>query len=150
MLARIDSHSAAVEAPPETTWRALIDWTSRASSDQRNARFAALLGADHVKATGVPGEAGSTFPGFRIVRAEAPSELALEGRHRFSDYRLDFEVSDRGARGSTLRATTHANFPGFKGQLYKTLVIRSRAHVLATKRLLDGVRRRAEREGPNR
>ena len=80
-----------------------------------------------------------------MARSDPPLELALEGGHRFSDYRLDFQVEDLGDSRSLLRATTHAAFPGLKGELYKTAVIRSRAHVLATRSILHAVARRAER-----
>ena len=38
-----------------------------------------------------------------------------------------------------------AVFPGLKGRAYRTLVIGTRMHVLVTNRVLDSVRRRAER-----
>lgn len=143
-LPRIDVHRAEVEAPPEITWEALTDWIARGWSRPSRVRFASLLGCDQVKVSGSPGQAGSTFPGFRVVRADPPRELALEGGHRFSDYRLDFEVEPLGENRSLLSATTHAAFPGLKGRLYKTLVIGSRAHVLVTKRMLKAVGGRAE------
>ena len=144
-LPRIDAHAVEVEAPAAVTWRALIDWIARGSSNGGWTRFAQLLGCDPLQVSGQPGEPGSTFPGFRVARSDPPHQLALEGGHRFSDYSLDFELSEHGDGRSLLTATTHAAFPGLKGQLYKTAVIRSRAHVLATKRLLDGVAQRAER-----
>lgn len=145
-LPRIDAHTTEVDAPAAVTWQALADWISHGSSDPRRTRFARLLGCDPIEVSGDPGRAGSTFPGFRVARSHPPRELALEGGHRFSDYRLDFQVEDLGNGRSLLSATTHAAFPGLKGQLYKTAVIRSHAHVLVTKRLLQSVARRAEGE----
>ena len=145
-LPRIDEHSTEVEAAPAATWRALIAGVPGALSDGGSARFARVLGCDPLHVSGEPGEPGSTFPGFRVIRSDPPRELALEGSHRFSDYTLDFRVEGLGDNRSRLIATTHAAFPGVKGQLYKSAVIRSRAHVLATKRLLRSVGRRAERE----
>jgi hypothetical protein len=144
-LPRIDEHYTEVEAPPEATWRALLA-LPRTFGDRASARFARILGCDPIDVSGAPGEPGSTFPGFRVVRSDPPREMGLEGGHRFSDYTLDFRVEDLGDHRSRLAATTHAAFPGVKGQLYKTAVIRSRAHVLATKRLIHGVARQAERE----
>jgi uncharacterized protein YndB with AHSA1/START domain len=144
-LPRIDAHVVEVEAPPEDIWNALTDWMARGSSNPRITRFARVLGCEQVKTSGNPGETGSTFPGFRVARADPPRQLALEGGHRFSEYTLDFQIEDRGNGRSSLHATTHAAFPGLKGQLYKTAVIRSRAHVLATKRLLKSVAKRAQR-----
>jgi hypothetical protein len=144
-LPRIDAHTVEVEAPPAVIWEALTAWISRALPNRRRARFARLLGCDPLEVSGSPAQAGSTFPGFRVARADPPHELGLEGRHRFSDYTLDFRVEARGEGHSLLSATTHAAFPGLKGQLYKTAVIRSRAHVLVTRRILQAVARRAER-----
>jgi hypothetical protein len=143
-LPRIDAHTVEVDAPPSAIWEALIAWISRGSSSQSRTRFARLLGCDPLEVSGDPGQTGSTFPGFRVARSDPPRALALEGGHRFSDYTLDFQVEDDGDGRSLLRATTHAAFPGVKGQLYKTAVIRSRAHVLATKSILQAVARRAE------
>jgi hypothetical protein len=144
-LPRIDAHTVEVEAPPEVIWEALTEWISRGASNPRRARFARMLGCDQVEGNGSPGQIGSTIPGFRVARAEPPHELGLEGGHRFSDYTLDFRVEARAEGRSLLSATTHAAFPGLKGQLYKTAVIRSRAHVLVTRRILQAVARRAER-----
>jgi hypothetical protein len=144
-LPQIDAHTTEVDAPAAVAWQALIDWITRGSSDPRRARFARMLGCDPVVVSGHPGQTGSTFPGFRVAHSDPPQELALEGGHRFSDYKLDFHIEDLGNGRSMLTATTHAAFPGLKGQLYKSAVIRSRAHVLVTKRLLQSVARRAER-----
>lgn len=144
-LPSIDTHSAQVDAPAADTWEALIDWASRSSPNRTNARFARLLGCESVEVSGEPGRTGSTFPGFRVVRSEPPKELDLTGGHRFSTYSLDFRVEDLEGERSLLSATTHAAFPGIMGELYKTAVIRSRAHVLATKRILRSVAGRAER-----
>ena len=142
-LPRIDEHSVEVDAPPEATWRALVDWIARSSRDRRQIRFAALLGCDPAQPHGKPGDEGSTLPGFRVARSIPPREMALEGEHRFSDYRLRFDIEARDGR-SLCTATTHAAFPGVTGQLYKTAVIRSQAHRLLLKRLLRGLARRAE------
>lgn len=83
--------------------------------------------------------------GFRVVRAEAPHELALEGEHRFSRYALTFRVDDLGPGRSRVRAETRAAFPGLKGATYRALVIGTRVHVLAVRRMLGAIRRRAER-----
>jgi hypothetical protein len=144
-LPRIDAHAVEVEAPPEVTWEALTDWITRGSSNPRRAHFARLLDSDPLEVSGETGDQGSTFPGFRVAQSDPPRELALEGGHRFSDYTLGFRIEDLGAGRSRLQATTHAAFPGLKGQLYKTAVIRSHAHVVVVKRLLDSVGRRAKR-----
>jgi hypothetical protein len=87
---------------------------------------------------------GSAFPGFHVEEAEAPRELALAGGHRFSDYGLRFRLEDLDG-GTLLRAETRAAFPGVAGELYKTMVIRTRGHVLVVRRILSATKRRAER-----
>jgi hypothetical protein len=69
------------------------------------------------------------------------SRLALAGRHRFSRYRLTFELTDDGEGTTQLRARTYALFPGVGGQVYRVLIIGSRAHVVATRHMLRSVRR---------
>lgn len=144
-LPRIDVHTREIEAGSESTWDALIGWLSRGMSTPTTSRFARLLGTDPGEVTGSPGQPGSTVPGFRVACAEKPRELALAGRHHFSEYTLRFEIERLGEDRSLLRATTSAAFPGLQGELYKTAVIRSRAHVVATRRILRSVARRAER-----
>ena len=74
-----------------------------------------------------------------------PRELALVGNHRFSRYALIFRLEQADDDQTLLRAETRATFPGLKGQAYKTMVIRTRGHVLVTRRLLNATKRRAER-----
>lgn len=104
-------------------------------------RFARVLGCRETEAQGDPAVAGSTIVGFVIAQAEPTRRLVLEGEHRFSRYRFSFEIEPAGD-GSRVVATTDAEFPGLKGELYKTAVVRSRFHVLAVRRILDEVRRR--------
>jgi hypothetical protein len=93
---------------------------------------------------GLAGEEGSTIVGFRVARSEAPVELALVGRHRFSRYALIFRIDDLGGARSRLRAISRAEFPGVAGAAYRALVIGSRMHVRAVRSILAAVRRRAE------
>jgi hypothetical protein len=54
---------------------------------------------------------------------------------------LTFALTD-GAEGTThLRARTYALFPGVRGQVYRALVIGTRAHLVATSQILRSVRR---------
>jgi hypothetical protein len=142
-LPYIDEHSVKVAAEPERIWKALLAVLSGTFSGSASGSFARALGCEHVAASGEPGESGSTFPGFRVSSSDRPHELRLEGRHRFSAYALTFRIDDLDGGKSRLRAITHAEFPGLKGQLYKTAVIRSRGHVLAVNRMLRAVARRA-------
>jgi hypothetical protein len=143
-LPRIDEHSTEVAAPPDATWQALVSGVPGAFAG--SARVARLLGCEQTEASGRQGEEGSTIPGFRVVRTTPPRELALDGRHRFSRYALIFRIDDLGNGASRLRAETRAEFPGARGSVYRALVIGTRGHVLVTKRMLNSVGRRAERE----
>ncbi len=69
--------------------------------------------------------------------------LTLVGRHRFARYLLTFELTDVSQRSTQLRAQSYAAFPGVRGRVYRTLVVGSRAHVVATNHVLRSVRRLA-------
>ena len=97
-------------------------------------RFARVLGCDPASASAsFDGVVGDTLPGFRIVDGERGHRLVLEGRHRFSRYRLSFFID-----GDRVRARTDAVFPGRRGRLYRAGVIGTHAHAILTK---DIVRR---------
>ncbi len=110
-------------------------------------RFARLLGCEDVEPSGPrPLAEGSALPGFHVAAADAPTELALAGSHRFSNYALIFRLDEISPQRSRLRAETRAEFPGLKGAVYRTLVIGTRLHVLATRRIIVAARRRVEVE----
>ncbi|WP_432137549.1 hypothetical protein [Streptomyces sp. bgisy154] len=100
--------------------------------------------ADRVATGPRPPVPGSALPGFRVAGAVPGRELTLVGRHRFSAYALIFHLEAAGAGRTLLRAETRAVFPGPLGRLYRLLVIGTRGHVLAVRRLLAEVRRHAE------
>ncbi len=146
-LPRIDEHSTAIEAEPARVWEALLRVAEGATAGSATPRYARLVGCEDTEVAGPrPLAAGSTFPGFHVERADAGHELALAGGHRFSDYGLIFRIDDLGEGRSRLRAETRASFPGLKGQAYKTMVIRTRGHVLVVRRMLGATKRRAERD----
>lgn len=144
-LPAIDEHGALVLATIEETWEALLVVVRRSFSGPGVERVARTLGCSPVKAGGEIGEIGSTLPGFVVARVVRPGVLALEGAHRFSRYGLIFRLEETKDGRTLLRAETRAEFPGVKGAVYRTLVIRSRGHVLLVNRILRAVRRRAER-----
>ncbi len=144
-LPYVDEHSALIEAGPDATWEALLRVVEGSVSSPGVARWAGMLNCDDTASGGPrPLTAGSTLPGFHVGTAESPRELALLGAHRFSNYALTFRLDDLGDR-TRLRAETRAEFPGFKGAAYRALVIGTRIHVLVTRRILGGVRGRAEK-----
>jgi hypothetical protein len=67
--------------------------------------------------------------------------LGLSGRHRFSRYLLVFQLADAGDGTTAVSARTFADFPGVHGRVYQTLVIGSRAHVLAVRSMLRSIGR---------
>lgn len=145
-LPHVDELSVEVEADADATWEAVLRVTERTFGSPATGRLARLLACSDLEASGPrPLAAGSAFPGFHIEVAAPSTELALAGRHRFSDYALVLRLDDLGNDRTRLRAETRARFPGLKGRVYRTLVIGTRMHVLFTKRVLAAVKRSAER-----
>jgi len=130
----VDEHQVVMRAPRDRVWAALTSYVEGVLATGHSSVVTRLLGA--VPASGF-GESS---------RADG-DRLELIGRHRFSQYRLVFSLHDAGA-ATALRATTYAAFPGLHGRAYRALVIGTRLHVLATRRMLDAVRRRSEDGGP--
>jgi hypothetical protein len=129
-LPYVDEQHMTVAAPRPAVWEALRRYAGSSLLRAANPRLAWLLGTDP--------------PGGFAVAQETPGErLAMAGRHRFSRYRLVFELADAPGGGTVLTARTFAEFPGPHGFAYRTLVIGSRGHVLAVHHMLSSVRRAA-------
>jgi hypothetical protein len=139
----VDEQTVEVDAAPELAWEAIVAVTRGAFSGRGGGAFASLVGCAQTGIEGPPGQEGSTIVGFHVETARPPRELGLAGRHRFSEYRLMFLVEALDGERSRVRAVTHARFPGLHGEVYRTLVIRSRIHVLVTRRMLNGIAQRA-------
>lgn len=145
ILPFVDEHARVVEASPERAWAALVRVLPRAFGGAGAERFARIVGCDIVEPEGRFPESGSAIVGFRVARADPPRELALDGRHRFSDYALTFRLDPLdGGRATRVRAETRAAFPGMAGRAYRAAVIGTRGHVVLLRRMLRGVARRAE------
>lgn len=140
----IDEHAIDVAASRERTWEALVAVVSQSFQGRSTELLARLLGASERGPSGRPGEPGSTIAGFRIAAADAPTLLALEGRHRFSRYALVFHLDPLPGGHCLLRAETRAEFGGVHGRLYRAAVIGTRGHVLVLRRLLGAIRARSE------
>ncbi len=146
LLPHVDEHSVEIEADQDVVWEALVATVPRVFGGRLTPRMAGMLGCTEQEHKGDPGKIGSTIPGFVVARAVGPAMLALEGEHRYSRYALIFCIDRRrGGESCRLRAETRAEFPGAKGRAYRRLVIGSRGHVVATRRVLKAVKRRAER-----
>jgi hypothetical protein len=145
-LPHIDEHSIVVGAPPGATWEALLRTLERSAEAGAASGLAQVLGCEDTVASGPrPLAEGAAIPGFHVAAAQPPRELSLLGGHRFSSYALSFRLEPAGGGRTRLRAETRAEFPGRRGTAYRALVIGTRGHVLAAKRILRAVRRRAEK-----
>jgi hypothetical protein len=143
----VDRHEIAVDADVESAWEA-VRAVAGARPSGAALRLARALRCRYPEPSGPrPLEVGSTTCGFQVARAEAPHELALEGGHRFSEYALIFRVRPTDGGGAHVSAETRAAFPGATGRAYRAAVIGTRAHVVAVRRMLSAIRRRAERAG---
>jgi hypothetical protein len=143
-LPYIDEHSVLIAAPADVVWRSLLEVVCGMTAG-RKVPIARALGCTYTEHRGDPGAIGSTVPGFIVTRAVPPAVLALMGEHRFSRYALVFRIDETPAGPVTLKAESRGEFPGNQGRTYRALVIGTRGHVLATRSILRGVRRRAER-----
>lgn len=140
-LPYLDEHAVVIAASRTVTWAALLGMVEGIGSTW----FVRSLGAADAAPSGPrPLGVGSTVPGFRVVVADEWAELALAGRHRYSDYLLAFRLEEASDGRTRLAAVSRAAFPGPAGALYRMLVIGTRLHVLATRRMLAVVKRRAE------
>ena len=82
--------------------------------------------------------------GFEVEqRGSGRTAAAMAGRHRFSRYRLVFELVDVADDETQLSARTYAEFPGWRGRAYRALVIGTGLHVVATNQILRSIRRAA-------
>ena len=145
-LPHVDEHALVIDAGREATWTALLRVVEGTVSAAGAPRFARILGCADTAAAGPrPLAPGSAVPGFHVAAAEQPAELVLAGSHRFSDYALIFRLEELEEGRTRVRAETRAEFPHLKGAVYRGLVIGTRMHVLATRRILAGVKRSAER-----
>lgn len=126
----VDQHSLHIDASPQCVWAALQQYAAASLRIPDGNPLAVVLG---------------TRPraGFHPSDVRPPESLTLSGRHRFSRYRLRFDVVPADHGGAELRALTFAAFPGPHGRVYRALVIGSRGHALATRHMLRAVRRLA-------
>ena len=123
----VDEHRTTIEAPRELIWPRLREYVDRMLAANERGVFARLLGADPPA-------------GFEVSEEVPGEQVVLSGRHRFSRYALVLEIDPSGEQ-TVLRARTFAAFPGPHGRVYRLLVISSRAHVVATRRILESIRK---------
>jgi len=126
----VDEHALLVQAPAQRVWEALSAYVESRLATGRSTWLTRLLGT-------------SPPSGFGVTDRVEGERIELAGRHRFSRYRLVFALSPAAPGGVRLSATTYAAFPGPHGAAYRFLVIGLGPHVLATRRMLGSVARRA-------
>lgn len=133
--AHLDEHTLEVAASRDRVWQVLREYVDGLGLPATGlaGRVARAAWAPH------PGS------GFGVAEEEPGQRVVLEGRHRFSRYRLVFSV-DEGADGSTrLTAASYADFPGLHRKAYRALVVGTGFHVLAVRRMLRSIAARAAR-----
>jgi hypothetical protein len=128
-LPHVDDHTIVIDRPRRQVWIALDQFVSEHLLGRADTLVGKMLGVDP------PG-------GFELVDAEAEHELVLAGRHRFSEYRLSFQLVGTGNGQTRLTAVTNASFPGLRGMLYRLAVIGSRGHAITARRMLRSIKRK--------
>lgn len=126
-LPYIDEHTVRVDAPRRAAWAGLRRYMESLLHGAERNPLVALLGPQ-------------PRAGFDVAESVEQQRLSLAGRHRFSRYRLDFELTDAPGGGTYVHARSYAAFPGLHGRVYRALVIGTRLHVVATNYMLDGIR----------
>lgn len=129
----MDEHSVAVDAPREAAWEAVERYAHELTRSKRGP-IASVLGTQPPS-------------GFEVSRAVVGERLELSGQHRFARYRLAFALTEQPGRSLRLTAISYADFRGPHGRLYRTLLVRTGAHVWAVRRMLRVISRRASGEG---
>jgi hypothetical protein len=144
-LPYIDEHTIDIAADAADVWPEILEGIERSFSHRWAELYARALRCDDVTAGGPrPFAVGSTVPGFRVTALTPRAELVLEGHHRFSSYALVFRIEAVRLGQARLHAETRAAFPGFAARVYRLLIIGTGGHVVAVRRLLAGITRRAE------
>jgi hypothetical protein len=126
-LPYVDEHALRVEAPRELVWTALQRYTDSLLRSAEHNPLLTLLDPE-------------PRAGFEVTESIEQRRLSLAGRHRFSRYRLVFELADAPGGATCLQAHSYAAFPGLHGRAYRALVIGTRLHVLATNHMLRAIR----------
>jgi hypothetical protein len=134
----VDEHSVFVAAPAAAVWAVLL-----APPPRRRAGGALLTRALRLS------DPDATRPGFAVTESDPTRRLLFAGGHRFSDYTLEWRLSARDG-GTVLAARTCAAFPGWRGGIYRRLVIGSGGHRVVMRRWLRAIRDQAERAPADR
>jgi len=126
----VDEHRILIPAPRDHVWSVLHRYVGSTLGEGARSPLAWLLGTQ-------------PRAGFEIERELPGEQLSMAGRHRFSVYRLVFDLADVADEETQLSAKTYAEFPGRRGRAYRALVIGTGLHVVATRQILRSIRRAA-------
>ena len=126
----VDEHTIGIAAPREIVWTALQRYAATSLRVGKGGLLATILGTQPPS-------------GFAVSESTPTERLTLVGRHRFSRYMLAFELTDASDGNTQVSAKTYAVFPGPHGRVYRTLVINTGAHVIATRHIIRSIRRLA-------
>jgi hypothetical protein len=129
----VDEHTVVINAPACAVWDVLV------RPPARRRRIGAGVLARVLRLS----DRDADRPGFAVTESDPPRRLLFTGRHRFSDYALEWTLRAQG-EGTVLTARTYAAFPGWRGRTYRRLVIGSGGHRIAMRRWLTAVRRGSE------
>lgn len=141
----VDEHHVDVALASDDVWLLLLESVDRSFGHPVAAGYARLIGCDDTTVSGPrPLGVGSAVPGFHVIAIEPRSRLVIGGHHRFASYTLTFRLESTGRQRSRLYGETRAAFPGPGGRVYRALIIGTGGHVVAVRRMLAGVKRRAE------
>lgn len=124
----VDEHRIGIAAAPDQVWVALRHYVDSSLTSGGNPLLGRLLGTE-------------PRSGFEVSDVVPQQHIRLIGRHRFSRYLLVFALADEVDGTTVASARTYADFPGLHGRIYRGLVIGSRFHVLAVRRMLESIRR---------
>lgn len=144
-LPYMDEHAVEIEADAGRVWAALVQVDTAFSGWFARSYARAVGCADHRASGPRPLAEGSTFPGFRVETAVPRVQLVLAGHHRFSTYAVTLRIDELDAGRSRLRVESRAAFPGVAGTIYRMLVLGTGGHAITVRRLLSGIKARAER-----
>ena len=139
-LPLIDEQRMVSTASADIVWRHLLGRLARTDSAPARA-YVRAIGGQPRRASGRLWEEGATLPGFLVAEADPGRLLCLTGGHLFSRYAWTFTLDPTPSGGTTLTATTRAQFPGLRGRLYRAAVIGTGGHRAVVRRLLRAVAR---------
>jgi hypothetical protein len=143
-LAWIDEHACVIRAGVDEVFAVAVRTLLDGFTGGPARVVAKVLGCDPTEVgTDLTPRVGLTVAGFAVTQLEPPHLVVLRGRHRFSRYAIVLTLEPDPA-GSRCVIESRGEFPGLTGQVYETLVIGSRGHVVAVRHLLRRIRTAAE------